>query len=197
MIKDLSRNIDRPIAPVQIFADLNWFLNFSGNNTLLCLSNLVDSPKTFSGNRFLIVGPNKINTFSIPLQKSSFGKNVSDLMISNQSKWFKELKNTLQTVYGKTPYFEYYDYKLWHVFENRSDESFLGLVVDLLEWAFKALQWEVQIQFVEDKPSLIQQKGNIQAYFQPFIDRFGFVSEAPIFDAIFCLGPEAGLMCSR
>ncbi|MCO5253677.1 MAG: WbqC family protein [Bacteroidetes bacterium] len=178
------------IAPVYLFPDLNWFLNYSGDGKNLLLSDEIESAKTFAANRCVLIGPNKISNFSVPLQKKSFDTRVSDLLISNQSKWLKEFKNTLQTIYGKTPYFEYYDYKLWNVLESQKDERFINFVLGVLEWAHKALQWDVNIQLIAAKPRLRTHHYEIQPYPQPFAHKFGFVQNAPIFDAIFCLGPE-------
>lgn len=191
---DLLKNIEPPhIAPVCIFPTISWFMHYVVEQQKLCLSNKIYTPKSFSGNRFVLIGPNKISSFSVPLQKESLGAAVSDVLISNQSKWLKELKNTLQTIYGKTSYFEYYDYKLWDVFEKLQDEKLLNLALGTLGWAHKALQWDVEITLTDHVATELLTEFEITPYPQPFMDRFGFVQNATVFDIIFCLGPEAAL----
>lgn len=189
--------IQNAISPIKVFPDLNWFLQFSGDKTECVLSDLLPQNGGFDGNRFLIPGPNKVDYFSIPLQKKSIDTKVSQILIVNQSKWARELKNALQTTYGKTPYFEHYEHQLWDILDNLESDNFLELAQKTLLWAHSALQWEIKIVLAEQPFCTEVNKRVFSPYSQPFADRFGFVENAPIFDLLFSLGPEAGVFLER
>jgi len=186
-------DVNQLIAPILVFPDLNWFIQYSGDGSNVALSDILKSKGVYDGNRFIIPGPNKVDFFSIPLQKKSIDHKVSNILIANQSKWVRELKNALQTTYGKTPYFEHYEFQLWQILENLESEYLLELTQKTLSWAHTSLQWECNVEILEKSFTPVQNKKAIPPYFQPFADRFGFVDNAPFFDLLFSLGPEAGV----
>lgn len=153
--------------------------------------------KKFAGNRLLIPGPNKVYDFTIPLQRDSVkaGK-LSGLCVLNDNKWLRELKHAMKSTYGKCPFYEFYDYKIWKIFDERNSDSYIELLTALFRFYAKALEWETcDNELQSDNVEILSEKGRTQnkAYPQAFDAKIGFVPNASILDLIFNLGPNAGL----
>lgn len=59
-------------------------------------------------NRCYILGPNKVQILTVPIDKRTKRGNIGDVKISYDESWHTEQVQTLQTAYGKSPFFEYY-----------------------------------------------------------------------------------------
>jgi hypothetical protein len=179
------------IAYFEVFPSAEWFLKFACKKDKIQISNQLCSQ--IKPNRFLLPGPNKLDFFTIPISKNSYKHFVSEIYISQQSKWDRELKNALQTLYGKTPYFEYYAKEILGLFKcEKLSELGLGFIA----WALKRLQWDAELYLIDEMPTEFMLP-TITPYVQSFEDKFGFVHHTPIFDLLFSLGPEAGVFLER
>jgi hypothetical protein len=85
------------------------------------LSNLLPTSNFKNSNQYKIVTANSIQSLIIPLVKGGKDENWDIKRISYDHNWIKEHKNALQTAYGKSPFFEYYDYKLFSAFDSRPE----------------------------------------------------------------------------
>ncbi|MGB3466790.1 MAG: WbqC family protein [Cyclobacteriaceae bacterium] len=59
-------------------------------------------------NRCYIAGPNKTQLLTVPVEKKTRKGKIKDVLISYDESWHMEQVQTLQTAYGKAPFFEYY-----------------------------------------------------------------------------------------
>jgi len=87
----------------------------------LLLSNFLPTSNFKNSNQYKIVTANSIQSLIIPLVKGGKDENWDIKRISYDHNWIKEHKNALQTAYGKSPFFEYYDYKLFSAFDSRPE----------------------------------------------------------------------------
>lgn len=143
--------------------------------------------------RFKIGGPNQIQTLSIPVVHGSF-KLWKDIAIDYSGKWIKEHVNSLKTAYGKSPFFEYYDYKLIPLFEAKP--KFLkDLWIDSQQFICNALQLDraptLEKYALTNSAEKIEENSHAFIYPQVFEDRFGFREGLSVLDLIFNTGPDA------
>ncbi len=148
-------------------------------------------------NRYFIGGPNGTQTLIIPLKNLS-SKKWQDLAIDYSHKWIKEHIHSLKTAYGKSPYYDYYDYKLIPIFETKY-HWLKDLFYASDEFISRALNLEplnIIETTIKNSSSIIINPEfneiNTTPYFQNFDNKFGFRSGLSVLDIIFHLGPNAG-----
>ncbi len=138
---------------------------------------------------YAIGAPNKTQILQFP----TFGhiEEVNDLPINYQVKWISEHKNALQAAYGNSPFFEFYNYKIYKHFDNKY-QSVNELRINLLTEIHKMLYLEnFPLNFTENMANEIPKESipTIPQYPQVFEDKFGFRKDVSILDLIFNLGP--------
>lgn len=157
-------------------------------------------------NKCKIQGPNGTATISVPLRK---GKNdkmaITDVAISYDTEWISIFLKTLQSNYGKSPFFIYYIDDIQALLDHKYDKL-IDLNLSILDWIKTSFQlpihWKKSSAYestVSANKQDLRQQFNLKnypkdidlvPYPQLFEDRFGFVSNLSILDAIFCTGPE-------
>lgn len=162
-------------------------------------------------NRSYLAGPNGRILISIPLLK---GKNqrtvVKSVRIANDEKWQSLHWKTLSSAYRRSPWFEYYEESLHHLYEKKFNY--------LMEWNLACFEWtnqclggdfiysltdayhdsyekETDIVDYRDKILPVQLKGAnlgpLPRYTQVFEERVGFLPNLSILDLLFCEGKHA------
>lgn len=136
---------------------------------------------------YSIAGANKIEPLIIPLKQYSSQSEFNSIEINYGPKWMKEHRNALQTAYGKSPFFEFYDYKLFKLY---SDE-----IQYLADFNYNSIQWLLEM-FQLDIPIVIDTESqNPQSeitpypYPQVFEGKFGFRPFISSLDLLFNQGP--------
>lgn len=130
-------------------------------------------------------------TLIIPLLKDTKNQPWAFRKISYRHKWIKEHKNALQTAYGKSPFFEFYDYKIFEIWKNEPDslgELFFEtakIIHPYLGLNHLPIVWNDH--FISENSSPEKEK----SYPQVFSDIIGFLPHMSILDLLFNLGPEA------
>lgn len=164
-------------------------------------------------NRCYIVGGNSIQRLTIPLIK---GKNqqqdIRAVKIAYVENWQAQHWQSIQSSYGKSPFFEFYVDELAPFFKTPEVYLFdwnlklLKKLMDLLsidcEITFTNLyQKTEELDGVEDWRNGIHPKKHLQKkdpafqpirYAQVFEERHGFLPNLSILDLLFCTGPGAG-----
>lgn len=180
----------QPIFEAQFLPTLDWWLQCATCKEVQVSSliNLQCKPKP---NQYLIGGPNAIQTLSIPLNAHSITENLMEWKINYDHKWRQEHKNALQTAYGKSPFFEFYDYRYFAILDKE-----LIYFRDLLEEVFyflcDALKMEKELIWVQQKPEQFGKVNEIvYPYYQVFETKFGFRQGLCTLDLLSNLGPMA------
>ena len=160
-------------------------------------------------NRCFILGANGIIPLSIPLVEGrSQKKLITDVRISNETKWQTHHWKAIESSYKRSPWFEHYAPELKSFYSQKYDFLF-DWNLELFKWALKKINMNSlhvgqTIDFnksydpdiYEDLRNQIRPSNfknfNMKPYPQVFSDRFGFVSNLSIIDLLMNTGKTAG-----
>lgn len=158
-------------------------------------------------NRTCILSGNGTQNLSIPIVNGSAIFPIASAQIDYKTPWQRNHWRSIESAYGNSPYFLYYQDALKPFFEKKFDLLFdfnLQLIKTLLR--LMNITCNIQINDEEipeqafDLRSAIHPKKSIvdnypfkliEPYYQVFEDRFGFTSNLSIIDLLFNLGPDA------
>lgn len=143
----------------------------------------------------------------VPLTSSRSKIPYCQAEIDYSQKWLNNHWRTIQSAYGKAPFFEYYSDALYKVLWKRH-QFIHDLNVDLLSLCLKWLNWNTTItettlyEKVPGKPAIdlrnaLNPKKNTGSNINVFPIRYSqvfgskFVPGLSLIDLIFCTGPEA------
>jgi hypothetical protein len=160
-------------------------------------------------NRCHLMSANGILKLSIPLGKGkNQGQNIKSVKIAYSQSWQNEHWRSIQSAYGRAPFYEYYADEIKAVFDSQP-ETLFDLNWQLMELIIELLQLDLKISFSEtfqkELPEDIADGRNtilptkkledetikLRKYNQVFEDKYGFISNLSILDLLFCCGPEA------
>ena len=159
-------------------------------------------------NRCLIATPNGIQALTVPVEHSD-SQLIKDIRLSDHGNWRHLHWNALQSAYGESPYFEYYQDDIRPFFEKRwvylldFNEAIRQKMCELID-----IQPEVTYNTgyladsgsldMDDFRSAINPKHPIQdddfetkCYYQVYQMKHGFLSNLSVLDLLFNMGPES------
>lgn len=156
-------------------------------------------------NRCILYGSNGLITLSVPLED---GRNqrrlIKDVKIDYSAPWHQRHWKSIQSVYGKSPFFEYYASPLKGLLEKKQIFLF-DLNTEIFHWLKKILKIEGEISFSETYqkdvlagvvdyrnkwlPKNFQEEKSRFNYPQPFEEHLGFQHNLSILDFLFNEGP--------
>lgn len=158
-------------------------------------------------NRCQVVDASGRRDLAIPVVHASGKVPITEVRIDNSQKWVNNHWRSIQSAYGKAPYFEYYADDLHAILYSKP--AFLyDLNMRLLSMCLKALRFDKEVaesvsytklvgNGVLDLRNAIDVKNpaGLNRIFTPvpYAQVFGstFVENTSIIDLIFCVGPEA------
>lgn len=161
-----------------------------------------------STHRFAIADTHGAVDLTVPVAKVT-GRNLtwSDIPLSKHGKWWHVILTTLESAYGRTPYYEFVSYRFDELLrEPQPGDSVatLCLAADRAVMSFLAPDTEVKAVTETSRTeavSIIEPKaptsGQTPAYRQIRADKLGFLSGLSILDVIYNLGPEASVFLRR
>ena len=156
-------------------------------------------------NRCYIYGPNGKQMLNIPLKKNNTSEKqkTKDTLVDNSAQWQKQHFRSLKAAYNCSPFFEFFEDDLQHIFSKKytflndvnldtflffSEALQLGLSYEKTK-EFQQKNIENDLRFLADvKTSLI--KPNTR-YIQVFDNKHGFLSNLSMLDLLFMEGPNA------
>ena len=143
-------------------------------------------------NRYRIAGPNGVQALSVPVQADSARGELKQVQIAYAQRWLSEHMHACQAAYGKSPFYEFYDYRIWDLFESKP-EHLLDLSRPLLERLHGFLQLhDLPLEFVNEPTSIDAFSEVSETYPQVFEDRHGFQAGLSVLDLLSNQGPMAG-----
>jgi len=191
------------------YTDLQYFPNINYINTLYrgssahFLSNTLFKKSTFR-NRIQLPSSNGVVVLSIPI-KGGRGVHLpyGEVEIDYKTNWQENHFRTISTIYGSSPYFQFYELELSTLYHTRIEKLF--------SWNFKCLELflkfskmsnMVQIKTVSDVPyesllpdnlshDLESQPFEFPEYEQVFQEKIGFLPNMSCLDLLMNLGPDA------
>jgi hypothetical protein len=155
-------------------------------------------------NRCYIYNSNGKQLLSIPVkhQTKDKRKKTKDTLVENDFNWQDQHFKSLQIAYRTSPFFEFYEDDIAHIFEKKY--KFLQDVnIDTFLFVADALQLEnpfsktteYQVETKEKDFRLLaeikhQPEKLVEKYIQMFDDKHGFIPNLSILDLLFMEGPN-------
>lgn len=153
-------------------------------------------------NRMEILGPNGLQKLVIPTMKTGQRRPMGEVCISYAEAWQKNHWKSLEAAYRRSPYFEFYEHRFRPFYTSQIEgllEFNLRLHAQILELLDIAKPHSLTTRyhppeetredfrdaFDSPKPMTV----NTISYLQVFSDRYTFVPNLSILDALFNLGP--------
>lgn len=152
--------------------------------------------------RYTIADVNGPLTLTLPIVKPHGIPRATwrDVKISDHGQWWHIHKVSLESAYGRTPFFEFYIDKFLPFISRETVDDYPSVIH--LNEAIDKVIGEVLLldrldslernDFIESVEA-VAPAGGYTPYWQPRRERFGFLAGLSILDLIFCLGPEAPL----
>jgi len=164
--------------PLWLLPDIAWFQESLKARTIV-VNDTQKFEKQTPFSRYAIGAPNTTQWLSIPIDHSSRGLPLNQTHINYQQNWIKDHKQAWQTAYGKTPFYEYFDYRFFEILDNKP----LGLADlswDLLLLLHKSLQLPNTLIRKSTLPEATNQPVNIQEFTESTPPRNNTVSSVSI-----------------
>ena len=156
-------------------------------------------------NRCLIATTNGIQTLTVPIVRNE-SPLIKDIRISDHGNWRHLHWNALQSAYGESPFFEYYQDDIRPFFEKRWD-YLLDYNEAICQKMCELIDIQPSIQYssdfvaepnnVSDYRIAINPKHPIpdadftpKPYYQVYSSKHGFLSNLSVLDLLFNMGPE-------
>ena len=154
-------------------------------------------------NRCLVLLSNKVGQLIVPIQHKTLGSTFREVKIDYSENWNKIHWKSIESAYGKTPFFEHYAPFFEELYINPPEYLF-EFLLGHMKLCFKFLGWKKELllnvdslldinhvdlkNLVHSKKSEFTYSSDI--YHQAFGE--GFLGNLSVVDALFNIGPEAG-----
>ena len=157
-------------------------------------------------NRCEIYGANGKLALIIPITRSS-NTPMKEVKIDYDQNWQKIHWKSLESSYRSSPYFEFYEDKFIHLYEQKNIHYLVDFNMELLNIFLKLLDLDIELSYTDsyekeiknklDLRSLIHPKMDTSEYYnenkynQVFEEKMGFIPNLSIYDLVFNEGPAA------
>ncbi len=158
-------------------------------------------------NRCEILGANGLLALTVPVLRGRSKQAMKEVKIDNRQNWQAIHWRSIQSSYGKAPFFEYY-YPFFHKIFTQRFDYLLDINHDLLSLCLKLLDIPKKIDYTnqylapedtdyQDLRSFINPKKDFNSRniytAKPYLQVFGndFVPNLSALDLLFCEGPQA------
>ena len=215
LLSSLSSPLSSLLSPLY-FSPIQWYqkLNRSGNVLIEQHEHFL---KQTYRNRCVIATAQGLQTLSVPVEAPSSAAlsktAIKDVRISDHGKWRTEHWNALQSAYGESPFFEYYEDDIRPFFEQRwtflldFNMAITGKMCELLDihpnisltTAYMMVPSSSEntdgiVDFrtsIRPKHPLPDADFVLRPYYQVFREKFGFQPNLSVLDLLFNMGNES------
>jgi hypothetical protein len=155
-------------------------------------------------NRCVISTANGPIPLTLPVKKGNSKTSMGSIRLDFTENHIRKHKQALTAAYGSSPFFEFYDYLFFSVYDNPPEKlidwntSLHRVVMQCLQLSeASSTSTDFKLYGEPDNRTYFNAKqGNpvgqlLPTYYQTFADRIGFIPDLSIVDLIFHLGPEA------
>lgn len=207
----------KAILATTYFGPVQWYQKLNRFDGVLVEQHEHFLKQTYR-NRCVIATTQGVQALTVPVE-APVGEGVAlskteikDVRISNHGKWRTEHWNALQSAYGESPFFEFYEDDIRPFFENRW-EFLLDFNMAITEKMCELLDIHPHIELTSfyqnslpigegweraDFRTVIHPKHpqedsdfSPKPYYQVYKERFGFLPNLSILDLLFNMGNEA------
>lgn len=180
------------LLPVRYLASVSWYAavaNFP--NTGIDINARYDK-RCKEVHRATIIDANGKINLTVPIAKpaSLLNTPVSELVISGHGSWWNVHLTALESAYGRTPFFEYYEDE----FRPFYNKEWAGRrLVDYTTGLDALLRRLIGISpsTCSEGTSVKDIAATVPEYYQVRRERFGFIEGLSIVDLLFNMGPES------
>lgn len=181
------------VTEIQLFPDVDWNMSLLRHSNIIF--NTYQKYEKARINRYLVAGSGGPTLLSVPLKGGRNQKQaVCNIELAIRENWQIRHWRTLNTVYNKSPFFEYYRDSIKNLlFDNY--KSLFDICVSSIDWMLNVLQLSIMYSVIESEEGCIYKRirqYDSYTYPQVFADRTGFIPHLSGLDLIFNLGPRAG-----
>ena len=156
-------------------------------------------------NRCIIATTNGPQALTVPIERQFTINCIKDIRISDHGNWRHLHWNALQSAYGESPFFDYYQDDIRPFFEQRWDylldfnEAIREKMCELLDIQPKVdYSKEFTVNYMKDYRMVIRPKNpepdpdfTPKRYYQVYEQKHGFLPNLSILDLLFNMGPES------
>lgn len=193
------------LSELQYLPPIEFFVHLLNSDSLL-IEGFENYQKQSYRNRCYVLGSGKVEELSIPVRKKDGRQQIRDVEIDYDQKWLQVHWRTIVSVYGKSPYFEYFE-EYFHAVYFKKHKFLFDLNYELLMLCYKLIgcntKVEITSKFIEvtneggsnikDIRGQIHPKKKSTLEFAEYTQVFGkdFVSNLSIIDLLFCKGKDS------
>ncbi|MBQ8702233.1 MAG: WbqC family protein [Prevotella sp.] len=141
-------------------------------------------------NHCLIAGPNGVQKLTVPVSHPKvpdLQPKTNQIRISSHGNWQRQHWHALQTAYGDSPFFMYYEDDLRPFFTEEPPELLVDFNASIVKKMCELL--DISHPRVPAPPHLRTPEN--KEYYQVFRERHGFLPNLSILDLLFNMGNEA------
>ncbi len=194
------------LIEAQYLPPIAYFAAIRDSSTIIIEKHEHFQKQTYRNRCYLLSSQGK-ETLILPLTSKHGNVSITDIKIDYSQKWLNHHWRSIQSAYGRAPFFEYYSHDLEkvlfarHVFLYDLNYQLLSMCLKWLKWNMtlkESLSYEKKIDLsLMDLRSLINpKKSDIEGkFYNPvaYTQVFGstFVKNLSLIDLIFCEGPAA------
>ena len=203
------------LLSVTYFGPVQWYQKLNRFDHVL-LEQYEHFLKQTYRNRCVIATTQGLQALSVPVEVPSgvslSKTNVRDVRISNHGKWRREHWNALQSAYGESPFFEFYEDDIRPFFEDHWDYLFdfnRAITEKMCELLDIHPHLELTSAYITPSgrdgegldfrnaihPKHPEEDSDFlpKPYYQVYKERFGFLPNLSILDLLFNMGNESVL----
>lgn len=190
------------LMPVFYLPPIEWFSEFLNEENEVVFEQFENFPKQTYRNRANIYGANGKLSLIIPIRHTGM-REMKDIEISYAEDWQKLHWKSIKTAYQSTPYFEFYEDRLFKIYETE-EKSLLKFNLRALEIILNILKTEKAYSLNQEylkNPGMKDFREAFSAkeesekifgdYWQPFSEKYGFIKNLSVLDLICNKGPES------
>ena len=187
----------------QYLPSVNYFKNIGKGEILFDVNS--DYVNQYAVNKTRISNDMKSFDIKVPIINDKKSCKLKDLKIDNTKNWINSHIQSIQSSYGRYPYFLFYNDEIINVIKRRHN-YLIDLNYDLLTHLLKILNYDYKIKIIEDDNSEIiylrskkielsnNQANDINLIRDDFFLGKNFDYKFSVIDLLFLRGPESGFL---
>ena len=187
----------------QYLPSVNYFNNIVNGEILFDTNS--DYINQYAFNQTTISNNVKSFDIKVPIINYKTGCKLKNIKIDNTKNWINSHIQSIQSSYGKYPYFLFYNDEIINVLKRRHN-YLIDLNYDLLTYLLKILNYDNKIRIIKDDNSKIidlrsrkieflnHQANDINQIRDDFFLGKNFDYRLSVIDLLFLRGPESGFL---
>lgn len=189
------------LAP-QYLGSIDYYAVMASYGRVVIDSGMRYDKRFKSAHRCVIASTHGPMMLTVPVAKESLlGKGWDKVAVSDHAQWWADHKVSLESAYGRTPFFEYYYDRLrpWLCKPDGITVGELDAALDREIRAMLHLHTQVSYDMADAPADAVDYRRGLPAlepvtYYQVRAGRLGFIPHLSIVDLLCNMGPEAPLV---